>query len=88
MIGGPEAQRLDALPGDVRPGSQVDADVGMGEQPPQVHPCVDCHLAAEGPSLPGRGHRVLEDHDVGFVEGRAEPGRRRWWLVVRRRRGH
>ena len=77
-----EAQRLDALSRDVGPRCQVDAHVGMSEQPPQVHPCVDRHLAAERPPFPCRGHCILEDHDIGSMEGRAEPGRRRRWLLV------
>ena len=49
----PEAHRLHALAGDVRSGREVDADVGVGEQSPQVHPRVDRDLAAEGPPSPG-----------------------------------
>src|SRR5471032_2291509 len=55
----------------------------MGEQPPQVHSCVNRHLAAQCSSFPCRGHRILEGHDIGFGEARAEPGRRSWWVLVR-----
>ena len=57
---------------------QVDADVGMGEEPPQVHPGVDGDLAAQRPSSPGRCDRILERRRrPRRWKAGAEPGRGR-----------
>ena len=47
---------------------QVDADAGMGEEAPQVHPGVDGDLPSQGPASPGRCDRILDDDHVRVVE--------------------